>query len=288
LYVDDNTFLFETRNYMTRGSQVIYGHYAGFGLVMHTGIEGKTSKTEALHIPKRLDEEAIPAGTKVDMDKGMYFHFTDAILYIGSITKTCLCDSKDIAARISKAYGTMGALDDFFSRRDVPLNIKLKLYLTIQINTVLWGCETWALLDSDVKAIKTFHHRSRRQILGISKRRLREERINNDEVRSRFLKIPDIYEYLTKITLRYIGKTIQNDQKALQKQFLIAFTHSPKKSGGQQQTHRDDVPSSIRTLIPDLQKDAPLKQWATPARDLRTWDNMSTEWWQQKGEAKET
>jgi hypothetical protein len=200
---------------------------------MHTGIEGGKLKTEALHIPKRLDEEAIPAGTKLYTDNGMYFHFTDAIIYLGSVITTRLRDYKDVAARIIKAYGTIGAQNEFFFSRDVPLDIKLKLYLAILLNTILWGCESWALLDSDAKAIETFHHYSIRQILGISTRRVREERIKNGEVRSLFLNITYISDYIT------IGKTIQNDNTKATKT-VPDCVHPLAETcggGGQQQTH---------------------------------------------------
>jgi hypothetical protein len=73
------------------------------------------------------------------MDNGMYVHFSNAIIYLGFVITTFLCDSKDIAAQIIKAYGTMGAPKEFFSRRDIPLNIKLKLYIAIPLNTMIWA-----------------------------------------------------------------------------------------------------------------------------------------------------
>jgi hypothetical protein len=73
-------------------------------------------------------------------------------------------------------------------------------------------------------------------------RRVRKERIDNVKVRSRFLNNPYISDYIIMRTLRYIGKTIQNDnKKTLHKQFLTSFTHLPKHAGGQQKTHRDHV-----------------------------------------------
>jgi hypothetical protein len=110
LYVDDSTFLFETRDEIGLGSQVIHDNCALFGLIMHVGDNGKTPKTEALHPPKKLGETRIPAGEQVSINNGAYFHFTNSITYFRSIVTSCLRDSADITARISKAYGTIGAL----------------------------------------------------------------------------------------------------------------------------------------------------------------------------------
>jgi hypothetical protein len=197
----------------------------------------------------------------VNMNKVAYFHFTNAIKYLGSIVTSCLRDSIDITTHISKACGTIGALKEFFISHEAPLNIKPMLYLAIPLNTALWGCELCALLDTDTKALEVFHHRSIRRILGISMKRAREEKINNSEVIKRFHGIPTSNAFATLRTIRYIGKTVQNMKaNALRKQLIAAFCHSPRHYGGQQRTHRDHFAESIRILTPAVSIDTPLKQ----------------------------
>jgi hypothetical protein len=79
LYVDDIMFLFKTLDDMAHGGQVVLDHYVRFGLIMHIGRRGIKSKTEALHIPKKLGEEPIPTGMIVHLDNEAYFHFTEQI-----------------------------------------------------------------------------------------------------------------------------------------------------------------------------------------------------------------
>jgi hypothetical protein len=86
----------------------------------------------------------------------------------------------------------MDTLRKFFSSRDVSLDIKLKLYLTPPLNTVLWGCEAWALLKPDLHKLEVSHHRSIQHILGISLKRVIEEIIINEEAINRFMQIPTI------------------------------------------------------------------------------------------------
>jgi hypothetical protein len=62
----------------------------------------------------------------------------------------------------------------------------------ILLNTALWGCESWALLE--------LHHRSTRHILGIlyiSMKGIRKEMINNIEVRNKLLNIYIISDFVT-------------------------------------------------------------------------------------------
>ena len=56
LYVDDGAFTFENRDQLTRGLNLIYQHFAKFGLEMHIGKGKKASKTECVffHPPGSL------------------------------------------------------------------------------------------------------------------------------------------------------------------------------------------------------------------------------------------
>jgi hypothetical protein len=67
---------------------------------------------------------------------------------------------------------------------------------------------------------------------------------------------------------------------SLQKQFLTAFCHSPRNSGGQQRTQRDHFADAIKSIIPELTKYAPLKLWGNNAIDKVEWDGKIKKWWQ--------
>jgi hypothetical protein len=132
----------------------------------------------------------------MNMNNGAYFHFKNAIKYLRSIVTSCFRNSADITARILKAYGTIGALKEFFVGCEVPLDIKLMLYLAIPLNTIIWRCESWAIFYADTKSLEVFHHRSIRRIISISMKGVREKRINNSEVRKRFYGIPTINDFV--------------------------------------------------------------------------------------------
>jgi len=48
LYVDDGAFPFPDRNALTAGTNLIHSHFARFGLEIHIGWEGESSKTECV------------------------------------------------------------------------------------------------------------------------------------------------------------------------------------------------------------------------------------------------
>lgn len=51
LYVDDGAFIFSSRSEMSKGLELVYRHFARFGLEMHIGRDGVDSKTECVFFP---------------------------------------------------------------------------------------------------------------------------------------------------------------------------------------------------------------------------------------------
>ena len=49
----------------------------------------------------------------------------------------------------------------------LEMKTKRMLYLAIPVNLLLWGSETWALEESDLKSLQVIHTKAIRKILGI-------------------------------------------------------------------------------------------------------------------------
>ena len=72
LYVDDGAFPFEDREQLMLGAQLIFDHFKIFGLEMHIGRGGKSSKTECVFIPPPgffQKKHILPESDNVRMDE---------------------------------------------------------------------------------------------------------------------------------------------------------------------------------------------------------------------------
>jgi hypothetical protein len=107
----------------------------------------------------------------------LYLSFTERIKYLGSIITCNLRDKIKVSTRITIAHYQITKMSGFFNCRDVSIAMKILMYQAIPLNTVLWGCETWVLKEKEKKKLDAFHHTAMRCILGISMRRVREERM---------------------------------------------------------------------------------------------------------------
>eukprot|EP00957_Ditylum_brightwellii_P165283 12584332-Ditylum_brightwellii.AAC.1 len=85
------------------------------------------------------------------------------------------------------------------------------LYLAIPLTFQLWGCETWALKESNWKFLQVFHTTSIRRILNINMVEVQEQCITNEQVYTQFL-IDSICSIIISRELQWIGKVAQMEE----------------------------------------------------------------------------
>ena len=90
--------------------------------------------------------------------------------YLGSFVSYNLSDDYDISQRITKAYQMMGMLNNLWRNDHVDLYSKYLFFLAMPISQLLWGCEGWALKESNFDDLDVFLHRSIRKISAIFRR----------------------------------------------------------------------------------------------------------------------
>ena len=161
---------FESRADIETASVCLFNHFQKFGLHMHVGFENKASKTEAMFFPASLEEAKHPDFCQpnyIILPNNCFISYTSSFKYLGAIITPELDDCKEIQHRIAKAKRYMGLLFHVFASRDISLKVKQLIYITGPLNTLLWGCETWAMKQSILTKVEAFHHTAIRRILHI-------------------------------------------------------------------------------------------------------------------------
>ena len=62
----------------------------------------------------------------------------------------------------------MAKLNKIWSSEDISFATKIKLYKTLVLSTLLYGCESWTLTADSTKRIQAFENKCYRRMLGIS------------------------------------------------------------------------------------------------------------------------
>ncbi len=285
LFVDDGAFIFETRNQLIKGAQLIYDTFKQFGLNMHIGKDGKPSKTEAMFFPATPHSPQQSTETEMIQLQDGTINYCDKFKYLGAIINPQLSDHQEITTRILKAQGQIAALMNIFVNKKVSLDFKVLLYKAIPLNTILWGCESWTLHADLIRKLRSFHHKSIRRILGISMAEVQERNITNQRVRQQFNSILDIHDEIKYRQLKWLGKLAANNKDPVSKALLFSHVNHPRKPGRPQLNLRHSYIPALRELFPDMPNQAPLHLWYPTAMNQQKWNQKVKQWKEQKLES---
>jgi hypothetical protein len=169
----------------------------------------------------------------------------------------------------------MGASIHFFDNKDVDWQVKKEIYIAGPLNALLWGCETWNLMKSNLDRLRSFHHGAIRRILNIKWQQVQEDHIKNKEVRKHLFNIPNIDVFINRRTAAYLGKVTRSNNNTFPRKFLAAWVNASRKNGAPQLTCNNNFAVTIDLLLkkskPLSSKQAPLKEWIPLAKDEANW-----------------
>ena len=129
-----------------------------FGLIISLG------KTEVLLKPALISTVLAPSSSI----KGTKLNTVHYFKYLRNVISSNDSLYRDISARICKANQALGCLQScVLSPHDIQQSLKLKMYRSIGLTSLLYGCETWTLYRRHLNLLECFHIHSMRPILGI-------------------------------------------------------------------------------------------------------------------------
>jgi hypothetical protein len=93
----------------------------------------------------------------------------------------------EINSRLNSGNACYYSVQNLLSSRLISKNLKIKIYKTVILPVVLYGCETWSLTSGEEHRLKVFENRVLRRIYGPK----REEdgswrKLHNDELRDMY------------------------------------------------------------------------------------------------------
>ena len=286
LFVDDTALIAATYEELTIVAAELHAHFRRFGLLMHVGTlnaDGtwEKSKTEAMFFPANVKASQAdtldPPPPAVFPDGRHRIEYTTVFRYLGSRLTPSLTDDTDVDTRIRLASNQMGAMTNFF-RSCADLHTKRSIFLSIPVNTLLYGCESWALTAELEKKISTCYHKWIRRILGINMHDVEVHHIRNEHIRTKF-SVPDILDELRYRQFHFLGKIARLPDEHLQRKFLGAWVGCPRKVGRPQTTLRHSQVNCLQAICgPSISSDGRLSDWIEMTRDYGAWCRLGRRW----------
>ena len=76
----------------------------------------------------------------------------------------------EIRARLGLASSAMTKLDKIWKSNTISFPVKMKLYRSLVVSILLYGCESWTLTADTERRVQAFEHKCYRKLLRISYR----------------------------------------------------------------------------------------------------------------------
>ena len=155
----------------------------------------------------------------------------------------------------------MGALNSVWFDNTVKKVSKYLILCTIPCNLLMWGCESWAILESTLSKLEVFLHINVIKILKITKTMVIYEKTTNESVQKRFFNIPTIRYQLAKQQLNFIRKVVRNSGDQIPTQILTVLCDNKHKPGAPLQNNKKDLSQNIRLIVSGAEKYGLLTTW---------------------------
>ena len=111
-----------------------------------------------------------------------YLNFTNYFVYVGVDCQNSI--AVQIKSRLEPGNACYHSVQNRFSSRLLSKNLKIKIYRTVILPVVLYGCETWSLRLREEKKLRVFENMVLRRIFGPRREEVTGEwrRLHNEEL----------------------------------------------------------------------------------------------------------
>jgi hypothetical protein len=111
----------------------------------------------------------------------------------------------EIKSRLNMGNAYYYSVQNLLSSCLISKNIKIKIYKTVILPVVLYGCETWSLTLGEKHSLRVFENRVLRKIFGPKREEDGSRRkLHNDELHSLY-SLPNIVRVIKSRRMRWVG-----------------------------------------------------------------------------------
>jgi len=114
------------------------------------------------------------------------FEMVEEFKYLGTTLTNQNSIAEEIKSRLRSGNAYYRSVQNLLSSRLLSKNLKIKVYRTIILPVVLYGCETWSLTLREERKLRVFENMVLRRILGPRRDEVTGEwrRLHNDDLYS--------------------------------------------------------------------------------------------------------
>jgi len=244
-----------------------------------------SSEEELQRLTERLEKTAAAYGMEISSEKskilvnsikprpstniqmnGQTLEEVDQFKYLGSTQTKDGTSVKEVKIRLAQAHAAMTRLSVLWRNKAISFPTKIKLYKSLVLSVLLYGCESWTLTTDLERRIQAFENKCYRRMLGISYR----EHITNDYVWQRVNILAGRQEFLLSTVKRrklsWFGHVCRHN--TLSKIILQGNVNGGRRRGRPRKSWKDNIKEWTGQSMSSLLRVAEDRdRWATIAAE---------------------
>ena len=126
------------------------------------GLEAKAHKTKYMTVSRDQNGGRIHS-MKIDSSS---IERVEEFKYLGTTLTNQNSIQEEIKSRLKPGNACYYSVQNLLSSRLLSKNLKIKIYRTIILPVVLYGCETWSLILKEERRLRVFENRVLRRLFG--------------------------------------------------------------------------------------------------------------------------
>ncbi|XP_022816835.1 uncharacterized protein LOC111349816 [Spodoptera litura] len=178
--------------------------------------------------------------------------------YLGQLIAFRNQTKNEIDRRVANAWNRYWSLKEVLKSKHFPMIAKKKVFDSCVLPCLTYGCQTWALNQKHLLALRTCQRGMERSMLGVRKM----DRIRSEDIRS-ITKVEDIIKKVRQLKWRWTGHMTRDSKTKWTKIITEWQPRDGKRKRGRQVKRRMD----------DIKKVAE-NTWPRKARDREVWKQL--------------
>ena len=177
----------------------------------------------------------------VDLGGGVSFGKVKKFCYLGDMMNGEGGANSATITRMRCAWSKFRELAGILTAREVSLKLKGNVYAACVRSAMIYGCETWAISEEQVKRIERTEMRMVRWMCGVSLR----ERKKNAELRQ-MIGIEDVGAVVKRSRLRWLGHVLRKDEDEWVRKSMLLEVEGKRGRGRPKMTWMKLVEKDMR------------------------------------------
>jgi hypothetical protein len=149
--------------------------------------------------------------------------------HLGTTLTDQNCIHEEIKRRLNSGNACYHSVENLLPSRLLSRNVKVKMYKTIILTVVLYGCEIWSLTLREEHRLRVFENRVLRRIFGPKGDEVTREwrKLNNEELHNLYSS-PDIVRQVKSRRMRWAGHVARMGEDKIWYKVLVGKPEGKK------------------------------------------------------------